>query len=136
MNLSTGLIRLQRIGGAKLADARTLRRNMTGAETKLWEHLRNRNLGGFKFRRQQIVEGFIADFYCETAKLALEIDGSVHSEKAQMEIDELREKVFGARGILTFRIGNKEVEDDLTAVLLRIRHSCDSRSTIQQPGIR
>ncbi len=130
MNLSTGLIRLQRIKNAILAAARLLRRKMTPSESLLWEQLRNRRCGGFKFRRQQIAEGFIADFFCEKAKLAVEVDGNVHSEKAQIKIDEHREKVFKARGILTYRIKNNEIEENLSVVLLGLRNVCELRSTI------
>lgn len=124
---SSGIIRLQNISDEKLSDARQLRQEMTMAETELWRQLRNRKLEGHKFRRQQIVEGFITDFYCERAKLALEIDGGIHSEKRQIELDLHREKVFSARGIKTIRIQNNEVVNDLAATLNKIKQTCQGR---------
>jgi len=125
--LSSGIIRLQNISEEKLSDARQLRQKMTLAEKELWQQLRNRKLEGYKFRRQQIVQGFIADFYCEKAKLALEIDGGIHLEKGQIEIDIHREKVFSDRGIKTLRIQNNDVIDDLASTLSKIKQACQDR---------
>ena len=58
--------------------ARELRRNLTEAEKILWQELRNRKLGGFKFRRQHPINKFVADFYCHEVKLIVELDGSQH----------------------------------------------------------
>ena len=55
--------------------ARQLRRDMTPAETILWKHLRNRRFGGVKFRRQQPIDYYIADFFCPAARLIIELDG-------------------------------------------------------------
>jgi len=126
---SSGLVRLQRTSNEKLTDARALRQAMTPAEAKMWEYLHNRKLGGVKFRRQQIVEGFITDFYCETAKLAVEIDGGIHSEEEVKQADEHRDKVFQARGIQTLRIRNEDVLNNLDETLKKIKLSCSYRST-------
>jgi len=64
----------------------------------------------------------------------VEVDGNVHSEKAQIKIDEHREKVFKARGILTYRIKNNEIEENLSVVLLGLRNVCELRSTIPITG--
>jgi very-short-patch-repair endonuclease len=124
MKPSTGLTRLQRVSEEKLRDARTLRGEMTPAEKALWEQVRGRKCGGFKIRRQQVVEGFFADFYCENAKLAIEIDGGVHANPEQREIDRHREKVFQARGIKTIRFGNDEILGSIKAVLDKIIAEC------------
>jgi len=55
--------------------ARSLRKNQTPAEMKVWKLLRNRRFLGLKFRRQHVVEGFVVDFYCPECKIAIEIDG-------------------------------------------------------------
>jgi very-short-patch-repair endonuclease len=126
-DLTSGIVRLQRIDEKKLSDARDLRRNMTSEEILLWKRLRNRKLAGLKFRRQQIIEGFIADFYCEEVKLAVEIDGSIHDTENQKEIDCHRDKVFAARGIFTLRIKNDEVVSNINATFIKIKHMCDCR---------
>src|SRR5438270_8057 len=59
--------------------ARQLRRTMTPAETALWNHLRAGRLDSVHFRRQQIIDGFIADFYCHAAGLVIEVDGDIHA---------------------------------------------------------
>ena len=60
--------------------ARAMRRDPTPAEGKLWHKLRNHRLGGLKFRRQMPVGPFIADFYCSSAKLVVELDGVSHMD--------------------------------------------------------
>jgi very-short-patch-repair endonuclease len=90
---------------------------MTHAERILWERVRNRQLNEFKFRRQQIIEGFIADFFCEAAKLAVEVDGAVHDTNEQRAIDIQKEQVFKTRGILLIRFSNDKVENDIDSVL-------------------
>jgi very-short-patch-repair endonuclease len=124
---SSGIVRLQRIRNEKLDDARNLRQSMTKEESLLWERLRNRKLSGLKFRRQQIIEGFITDFYCETAKLAVEIDGGIHDEAEKKKVDIHREKVFHARGIDTLRIKNFEVTIEIEATLQKIKFNCENR---------
>ena len=130
MKPSTGLTRLQRVSEKKLRTARTLRGEMTPAEKALWEQVRGRKCGGFKIRRQQVVEGLFADFYCENAKLAIEIDGGVHGTSEQQEIDRHRDDVFQARGIKTIRFGNEEVLGNLSDVLDRIIGVCNKRSDV------
>jgi very-short-patch-repair endonuclease len=67
----------QSVHSDKLAFAKRLRREMTPAERRLWKALRGNALDGFHFRRQQVIEGYVADFYCDAAKLAIELDGGV-----------------------------------------------------------
>jgi len=127
MKMSSGVIRLQNVTEEKLSDARDLRQNMTTAEQILWESLRNRKCGGFKFRRQQVIEGFVADFYCEMAKLVVEADGGIHWDENQKEIDEHREKVFQLRSIKTIRFPNDMVQNNLNEVLATIELTCKQR---------
>jgi very-short-patch-repair endonuclease len=65
-----------------LSHAKSLRRDMTDAETNLWQHLRAKRLNGFKFRAQQPIGPFIADFLCAEQKLIIEADGSHHADNA------------------------------------------------------
>ena len=129
--MASGVVGVQRVTDKKLHDAWDLRKNMTQSETLLWERLRNRQCGGFKFRRQQIIEGFVADFYCEQAQLVLEVDGGIHNSKEVKENDIHRETVFKARGITTFRFTNGEIENDIDNVLHRI---ADLSETFRKPS--
>ncbi len=119
--LSSGVVALQKINNSKLLQAQALRKNMTEAESALWECLRNRTLDGLKFRRQQIIEGFIVDFFCHEMKLVVEIDGEIHDTPEQKEIDELRKKVFESRGLKEIRFKNSDVLNDLPDVLATLR---------------
>ena len=73
-------------------NARRMRKEPTATEEKLWNVLRNRKLDGYKFRRQQPFEGFIIDFYCEQAKLGIEVDGEIHLQPNQKQYDQEREE--------------------------------------------
>lgn len=95
--------------------ARSLRKQSTDAEQRLWALLRNRQLGGFKFRRQHPLPPYTLDFYCEDAKLCVELDGSQHAQAATG--DERRDKFLHERGIRTLRIWNNEVFANLEGVL-------------------
>ena len=95
--------------------ARSLRKQSTDAEQRLWTMLRNRQLGGFKFRRQHPLPPYTLDFYCEDAKLCVELDGSQHAQAATG--DERRDKFLHDRGIRTLRICNNEVFANLEGVL-------------------
>ena len=69
------ITRRQEVKPAKIKISRQLRRDMTDSEKKLWQHLRANKLNGLHFRRQQIIDGFIVDFYCDKPQLVIEIDG-------------------------------------------------------------
>lgn len=93
---------------------------MTDAEALLWHFLRNRDFCGFKFRRQHPVGGYILDFYCNEAKLAIELDGSGHSEDERKDYDSERTKVLEGAGIRVLRFWNDEVLTELEHVLEEI----------------
>lgn len=101
------VIKCNRINPAKLELARQFRKNPTPKEDEVWQWLRRNQMLGLKWRRQQIIEGFIADFYCHELSLVLEIDGEVHLSKEQMEYDQYRDYVFQSKGIYTIRISNE-----------------------------
>ena len=103
---------------AKLERAKELRREMTPAEKLLWQEVRANKLG-VRFRRQQVIQGFIVDFYCHQAGLVVEVDGDVHD--LQKEEDERREKVLAEMGLRIVRFRNDEVVRDVSAVVGRIR---------------
>jgi len=95
---------------------------MTQEEKILWQHLRANGLNGLHFRRQQIIDGFIADFYCHAARLVIEVDGEIHQQ--QTEYDAERDRVLLARGLRLLRIKNEEVRQNLNSVLMRIATAC------------
>ena len=107
--------------------ARELRQEMTPAETMLWERLRDRRLGGYKFWRQKAIGPFIVDFYCAENRLVVEIDGSVHD--LQVEQDEARTKQLADFGYQVIRFRNTQVIEDLDEVLSTIRSKCESIPT-------
>ena len=94
----------------------------TPAEQKLWSHLRNRQLNGLKFRRQHPIEKFIIDFYCDEAKLCIEIDGDSHVE--QIEYDQARTAYLNELGYTVIRFTNREVVNQCEAVLQHIAEEC------------
>jgi very-short-patch-repair endonuclease len=110
----------QPVTKAKLERAKELRREMTPAEKLLWQEVRANKLG-VRFRRQQVIQGFIVDFYCHQAGLVIEVDGDVHD--LQKEEDERREKVLSEMGLRIVRFKNDEVGGNLSAVVGRIRES-------------
>ncbi len=116
-SLRPGIIPGQRVTKEKLQRARELRHEMTPAEKILWQELRGNKLG-VHFRRQQIIAGFIVDFYCHEAGLIIEVDGDIHD--LQKEEDVRREKVLQEMGLQIVRFRNEEVTKSLSAVLEKI----------------
>ncbi|RJF90777.1 endonuclease domain-containing protein [Sphingomonas cavernae] len=99
--------------------ARNLRRSATEAEARLWHHLRNRQLEGFKFRRQYPIGAHIADFACEQARLVIELDGGHHAD--QIDADTLRTRSLEAAGYHVLRFWNTDVLNNTSGVLEAIR---------------
>jgi len=112
----------QNVTSAKVERAKELRKQMTAEEKILWQYLRANRLNGFHFRRQQIINGFIADFYCHAAKLVIEVEGEIH--KQQAEYDAECDKVLSPRGFRLLRIKNAEVRKNIDDVLLDIYTAC------------
>ncbi len=112
----------QRVDRTKAARAKELRREMTTAEWLLWEHLRRNQLHGLHFRRQQVIDGFIVDFYCHDKGLVVEVDGAIH--RHQERYDAERDRVMCRRGLRVLRFANDEVMTNLGAVLEHIVAAC------------
>ncbi|HEY1936028.1 MAG TPA: DUF559 domain-containing protein [Acetobacteraceae bacterium] len=91
---------------ALLRHAKEMRRDATPAERKLWQALRNRTHAGLKFRRQMLLGPYIADFYCSSVRIVVEIDGISHFES---QTDAARDAWMQARGIRVLRFSNHEV---------------------------
>jgi very-short-patch-repair endonuclease len=98
--------------------ARQLRHEQTAAEAQLWEYLRDRQLKGYKFRRQYPIDRFIVDFYCPEEKLIIEIDGTVHQN--QQEHDQERTEILEALGYRLRRYTNEQVKQHLPDLLQEI----------------
>ena len=116
------IIRGQSVSYEMVERAKKLRREMTPAETILWKELRTNKLNGLHFRRQQIVDGYIADFYCHQQALIVEVDGNIH--ELQKEYDATREGYLIVRGFRIIRSTNEEVAKDLKGVLQKIVEAC------------
>jgi len=101
--------------GRKTSGARSLRRRSTEAEHRLWHHLRNRQLDGWKFRRQFPIERFFADFVCVDAKLIVELDGGHHA--LNQLGDEERTRLLISFGYRVIRYWNSDVLTNTESVL-------------------
>jgi very-short-patch-repair endonuclease len=112
----------QNIDPAKAARARELRRTMTEGEKVLWERLRGNRLCGWHFRRQQVIGGFIVDFYCHAAGLAVELDGPVHENQADYDME--RDRVLATYGVRVLRVKNQKVFENIEMVLGMILAAC------------
>ena len=108
---------------ATVAKARALRREMSPPEATLWQVLRTRP-NGVKFRRQHPVGPFVADFYCPSAKLLIEIDGEVHDMGDNPERDEDRVEWFEDHGFRVLRIPAHELRGDVEPAVRLILANC------------
>jgi len=97
--------------------SKELRKNMTTAEQILWYYLRNRQLAGLKFRRQEAFDKYILDFVCFEKKLVIELDGGGHLEDKQKEHDIERDKFIEQNGYKVLRIYNNEVINNIEGVI-------------------
>ena len=94
-----------------------LRNNLSKAEAVLWKHLSNRQMCGFKFRRQHGFDQYVVDFYCPELKLAIEIDGESHFQPGAKEYDHEREECIKSFGVKIVRFQNADVYQNLNGVL-------------------
>ena len=99
--------------------ARRLRKSSTPPERVRWGELRGRRLGGLKFRRQHPVGPFVVDFFCESAMLAVEVDGAHHAKRRGA--DEDRDQYLRGLGLEVLRFSVSALMKNRDGVLLRIR---------------
>jgi len=104
-----------RTSPATLTAARQLRREMTDAEKRLWSHLRGRQLGQHKFRRQAPLGPYVADFCCLQQKLVVELDGGQHAEATPDDLE--RTAYLEAQGYRVLRIWNNDVMHNIDGVV-------------------
>jgi len=107
--------------------AADLRRSLTAPEARLWRCLKNAQLDGLKFRRQRPEGPYILDFYCASARLAVEIDGAVHDHPDQVEHDRRRTAWLEHQGIAVIRFQALAIRNHLSEVLEAIRLAARTR---------
>jgi len=101
--------------------ARTLRNNSTKAEIKLWCYLKGKQLMGYDFHRQKPIDNYIADFFCNTLMLAIELDGYTHDFEKVLERDIKKEQRLNEIGITVLRYRDDDVMNNIEGVLEDIK---------------
>ena len=114
-------------------NARALRDSATDAERKLWQHLRNRQRNGLKFRRQYPIAGYIADFARPDNRLVIELDGGQHLE--QQQYDEVRTRKLASNGYRVVRFWNDDVLFRIETVLEEIHRMIDATPPQPSPAV-
>ena len=104
--------------------ARELRTHDTRAEAHLWQALRNRGLGGWKWKRQVPRGPYIVDFLCAEAGLVVEVDGATHTEVHEIDYDERRTAYLASIGLRVFRVTNSGVFESRTGICDAILTAC------------
>jgi very-short-patch-repair endonuclease len=112
----------QKVNPQKVQSAWELRRLMTPEEKILWRALRANRLDRLHFRRQQVIDGFIVDFYCHAAGLYIELDGEIHDE--QVDYDQDRDRALSLRDLRVLRFKNEQIREHLDEVLSMISAAC------------
>lgn len=111
--------------------AKGLRKDSTSAEKILWEYLRTKKLEGYKFKRQQAIDRFIADFICFEKRLIIELDGGIHL--SLKDRDRERDHYLSESGFRIIRFPNEEIEQNIQGVLNKIREELNRESNINLP---
>ncbi len=114
--------------------AKEMRHEPTKAEKELWERLRDRQTG-YKIRRQHIINGFIADFFCVEKNVVIEVDGGIHQSVEQKEHDKFRTEVLNANGFHVFRYTNEDVLKDAFIVAKKIKDVLDNLPSHKRTNI-
>lgn len=113
--------------------ARQLRLAQTETEALLWDAVRNRRLGGLKFRRQHAIGRYVVDFFCDDARLVVEVDGGIHLDPQQQARDHLRQAELESLDLAFVRVSAGDVSSDLSAVLARIMDAVRERGLYGTP---
>ena len=133
-SLGIGLFTKPGASTEKLALGCAMRRVPTRGEALLWKAIRRRSIDGWKFRRQAIIAGYIADFYCAELRLAVEVDGGIHLDRRAD--DEVRDADLRALGVRVWRISDADVQSRLHEVLHDLRDRCQRAVTSPFPRSR
>ncbi|UFS70785.1 DUF559 domain-containing protein [Geomonas sp. RF6] len=102
--------------------ATRLRTNSTDAERLLWKYLRDSQIEGVQFRRQQVIEKYIVDFVAFAHKLVIEVDGGQHADNALY--DQRRDEYLQANGFTVLRFWDCDVMKNIEGVVEVIRLYC------------
>jgi very-short-patch-repair endonuclease len=94
-----------------------LRKDMTAAETFLWSKIRMKQVKGCWFYRQKTIGEYIADFYCPSAKLVVEVDGGQHFNDEVAEYDKIRNEYMAGLGLRVLRFTNIDVLTNIDGVI-------------------
>jgi very-short-patch-repair endonuclease len=104
--------------------ARTMRISPVPMEQLFWSEVRNRKLGGYKFKRQHLIGRCIVDFVCTDRKVVVELDGPFHADRA--EYDARRDGFLQSQGYRVLRFSNTQAADDIGIVPLTVKHALDT----------
>ena len=104
--------------------ARTMRRIPTEPEKLFWSRVRDRRLGGYKFKRQMAIGSYIADFVCVERKLIIELDGGQHADRK--EYDEKRDAFLRSKGFRIIRVWNIDLLQNIDGVMEMLSVELDS----------
>jgi very-short-patch-repair endonuclease len=115
-------------------NAKRLRKDMTGAERRLWNVLRAHRLEGIGFRRQMPIAGYIVDFAAPAHRVIVELDGSQHGEINGLRADRRRDLRLEELGWTVLRFWNVDVMNELDGVCRRILVECQSKGTGHEPS--
>jgi very-short-patch-repair endonuclease len=110
--------------------ARAMRNGPTEPENRLWQALRNSQLGGYKFRRQAVIGKAIVDFLCPQKGLVVEVDGHTHTDLAA---DARRTAALKAAGYTVVRVANTDVMQNLEGVLRMVLLSLEALRDRRSP---
>ena len=102
---------------------RKLRQNQTNAEELVWRYLRNKQMLGYKFKRQYSIDHFVIDFYCPELKLAVEVDGESHNNPEQGEYDIKRQKYLEKFNVKFVRIKDEDLIGNPNQALMKIENA-------------
>jgi len=102
----------------------TLRNNMPTPEIKLWQILRNKQMG-YKFRRQHSISNYIVDFYSPKLKLIIEVDGDSHYIGNAQNYDKIRDEYLNSFGIKVLRVKNSDIMNNIEGVYLYIKNEIE-----------
>ena len=114
---------------APVSRARQLRLEPTDAEKSLWQRLRDKQLAGFRFRRQALIGDYIVDFACFSPRLIIELDGGQHAETGQRVHDQRRTDWLEREGFRVVRFWNNEVLQNTDGVVTEIGRVLEELST-------
>lgn len=114
--------------------ARAMRRKPVAMEKLFWSEVRNRKLGGHKFKRQVLIGPYIVDFVCIEKMMIVELDGKLHD--GRVDYDRIRDRYLIERGYRVIRIKNDDIASEFAAMLAMIKHELDAPSPDLSPATR